>query len=115
MLVKLNDDEYEKISGRAAAAGLTSASFLALLGIQDVPDSAAPAKLTDVQLRALAAELYAIKRILRGAGTNLNQMAATANTTGEIDPTALLHAARAIKTQPRLDALLDEIRQVFPW
>ena len=115
VLVKLDDEEYEKVKSRAAVAGLTSASFLALLGTQDVPEAATAAKLTDVQVRAFAAELYAIKRILRGCGTNLNQMAAVANTTGEIDPTAMLNAARAINALPRLDELLDELRQVMPW
>jgi len=110
VLVKLNDDEYLKIKARAAAAGLTSASYLAVVGTQDVPEAAEGAKLTDVQLRALVAELYAIKRILRGMATNLNQMAAVANATGEIDPSALYNAAKAINTLPRLDAFLDELK-----
>lgn len=112
--VKLTDDEYAEVAARAAAVGLTVPGYLAVAGQQDIVATGAGG-VSQLQLRALAAELYALKRILRGSGNNLNQLTRTTHATGEFQVEARHHANRIAQTMPRLDELLDGIRELLPW
>ncbi|MFC7344957.1 plasmid mobilization protein [Saccharopolyspora griseoalba] len=107
--VRVTEDEHEKLAARAAASGLTVPSYLALAGMQSLAAGADGPSMTPPQARALVAELYAVKRILRGSSTNLNQLTKGANATGEIPPEAWHHAERIARMEQRLDDVLASI------
>ncbi|MEV4649038.1 hypothetical protein [Saccharopolyspora sp. NPDC049357] len=107
--VLVNDDEYEQLSARAAACGLTVPSYLVLSGMQSLAAGADGPSMSPAQARALVAELYAVKRILRGSSTNLNQLTKSANATGEIPSEAWRHAERIARMEQRLDDVLASI------
>lgn len=105
--VKLNDDEHEKVLASAAAVNMQPASYLALRGVQDLAgDSGA---MPPPQLRAWVVELYALKRLLRGATTNLNQLTRVANATEAVPPEAWHHVRYIADMEERVTALLDTI------
>lgn len=108
--VRLNNEELANIAGRAAAIGLTVPAYLVLRGQDDVAAPQRGASLSPAQLRALAAELYALKRILRGAGNNLNQLTKVANATGDVPTEAYHHAALIARTLPRLEQFVAGLR-----
>jgi len=111
--VRFSDEEYARVRAGAAAMGnLSPAAYLAERATAPLVMPAAGTPLSAPQLRALAAELYALKRILRGASTNLNQLAMVANATGEFPTEAVHHARRIAEQRERLDAFLATVQ---PW
>lgn len=107
--VLVNEDEREQLAARAAATNLSLPSYLVLAGMQSPASGASGPSMSLPQVRAWVAELYAIKRILRGSSTNLNQLARAANASGEPQPEAQHHAERIARMEQRLDSLLEAV------
>ncbi|WP_406693315.1 hypothetical protein REH65_33325 (plasmid) [Saccharopolyspora sp. ID03-671] len=107
--VLVNENEYESLAARAAACNLKLPSYLVLSGLQSLATGSGSPSMSPAQVRALVAEVYALKRVIRGSATNLNQLTKSAHATGEIPPEAWHHAARIAGMDERLDAVLDSI------
>jgi hypothetical protein len=111
--VRLSDEEYTRIAGRAEVVGLTVPGYLATRGQEDIGSPArgpAGPRMTGAQMRALVAELYALKRILRAAGNNLNQCAKVANATGGTPAEAWHNADLIGRSVPRLERFVESLR-----
>lgn len=91
-----------ELASRAAARGVTVPRFLVEAGLAGGADEAAA--------RAeLASELFRLVRMLGQVGNNVNQLARTANATGQV-PAAVPNALDALtRTLGRLDAFLTEL------
>ena len=88
--VSLSDFEAAAVHAAAARAGLDVAAWLGEAGLAEATRGRGPAGSWGPVMQALMgaqAELAAARRVLRNVGGNLNDVAAHANTTGE------LHAA----------------------
>lgn len=59
-----------------------------------------------LERRALAAELFGVRRLLSGVATNLNQLAKVANATGRVDPRVPATAAAVGRYVGRLDSVV---------
>lgn len=81
--VRLNETEHTLIQGGADAVGMSTAGFLAYSGLAMSRDQSrtAAAIATD---RDVLTELFAARRQLGWAGSNLNQVAKALNTGGEV-------------------------------
>lgn len=100
--VKVDDDEFERISERAAAEGVSRQRVLVEAALADVGDDGLPA-MTTTQYRAMLREFFAARRQVGGMAINLNQLARAANATGQ-PPDDLAAALAAIeRTLARLD------------
>lgn len=130
VLVKLSDAELARVEQRAAEMGLTASSYLAEIGQAAQPaavsngaddrgrdlggvrghDAAGGGRLvaergrplTVLQRRAVAAELFGVRRLLVGVATNLNQLAKVANSTGRVPGEVPVAAAAVSRYLPRL-------------
>lgn len=105
--VRLSDQEYIEVAARAAAAGLTPASFLALSGRLS-GDRPGP-----VQFRALATELLGVRRLVSGVARNVNQVAAAVNSGVRPAETAAVLAASE-RILGRLDGVLAGLDRHVP-
>lgn len=76
--VKFTEAEFEAVSLRAAAARLTVPSFLAVTALR-------PAGVGEGDARSAVTNLVAVRRVLAGVATNLNQIAARVNGSGQVD------------------------------
>jgi Mobilization protein NikA len=113
VLVKLSTAEHEAIQVRAEAARMSVAAYLAERGQEDLAaTSASGTGISAVQLASLVAEFYALKRILRGAGNNLNQLTRVANARGSMDPESMWHARRIDAVLPRVEQLCEQFRSL---
>jgi hypothetical protein len=118
--VRQTAEENAQLRARAAAAGLSLPAWLVAAGLADRATSGAHgahgvagggggglqlAGMSAAERRAWAAELVGTRRLLRGIATNVNQLAAGYNATGELgdELEATLAAAR------RVIGRLDEI------
>lgn len=82
--VRMNAEEYEAITKRASAAGMTVPSYLVSAGMEiDVSSRGygtdefavkSPPRLSGPTRRALAAEILGLSRSVRSTGSNLNQL-----------------------------------------
>lgn len=85
--VSLSDFEAAAVHAAAARAGLDVAAWLGEAGLAQATRGRGPASSWGPVMQALMgaqAELAAARRVLRNVGGNLNDVAAHANTTGEI-------------------------------
>jgi hypothetical protein len=111
----LSDQESEAVQAGAAALGMTVPSFLVARALEPLQAVAVPGQqIAPTQLRAIVAELYALKRIFRGAATNINQHARAANVTHEVQPEIDHHVRRLGETLPRFEQFVDELKQWLP-
>jgi hypothetical protein len=113
--VRVSDDEHVRLSARAAAAGLSLPAWLVAAGMADRGGSGrdggaggrslAGGSMSALERRAWAAEFVAVRRLARGVATNVNQLAAGYNATGEVGTElhAVLDAARRV--MDRMDDL----------
>lgn len=112
VLVRLNEDEYERVAAGAAATNLTMATYLARRGQEEIaPVPSGGQRLTEAQMRSLVSELYALKRILSLSGSNLNQVARVANSTGEVRGEVVHYAALIARTLDRLERFVSGLRR----
>jgi len=117
--VRMTDAEFTALSARATAAGLSLPAWLVAAGLADrTPGSGGGLQITGMsapERRAWAAEFVAARRLLRGVSTNVNQLAAGFNSTGEVGPQlgAVLDATARVTA--RLGELTDRLagRQVL--
>lgn len=113
--VRVSDDEHVRLSARAAAAGLSLPAWLVAAGMADRGGagrdggaggrSLAGGSMSALERRAWAAEFVAVRRLARGVATNVNQLAAGYNATGQVGTElhAVLDAARRV--MDRMDDL----------
>jgi hypothetical protein len=87
VLVRLSEDDYQKIVARAAVEGLTEARLLAEAGLGD--------RAGLIERRAAHTMFLGVRRQLVGMATNLNQLAHVANSTGRM-PVGLDEALAAV-------------------
>lgn len=113
--VKLNDDEWQKVKAGAAASTMTVPAYLVARASEPIqPAAVTGPQMSPVQLRAIVAEMYAIKRILRGAATNINQLARVANATQEPQPEAEHHVRRLGEALPRFERFVEDLKVWLP-
>lgn len=134
VLVKLSDAELARVNRRAAEMGLTASSYLAEIGqaaqpaaVSDGADDLGPTGGHDgdhvgvgggrlvvevgrplgvLERRAVAVELFGVRRLLVGVATNLNQLAKVANSTGRVPGEVAVAAAAVSRYLPRLAAVV---------
>lgn len=112
VLVRLSDEEYERVAAGAAATNLTVPAYLARRGQEEIaPVPSGGQRLTEAQMRSLVSELYALKRILSLSGNNLNQIARVANSTGEVADETVHYAALIARTLDRLERFVAGLRR----
>jgi hypothetical protein len=115
LTVRLTEEEARLVGARAAAAGLTPASFLAAAGMAS-GESAGSGGETVAWRTSAAAELLAVVRQCRGMAANINQMAAYAHThdgrmhqkLGEALAAVEAAAGRAAAVAKRLDPRMPQ-------
>ena len=78
--VRMNDAEYKQFLRRVAESGLTQQSYLLAAALDNEITSSDAV----CELKAVNTALDGRDRQLRGIGTNANQMAHVANSTGEL-------------------------------
>ncbi|WP_220137472.1 plasmid mobilization protein [Streptomyces himalayensis] len=81
--VRLNETEHALIQGAADAVGMSTAGFLAYSGLAMSRDQSRTAVAIATE-RDVLTELFAARRQLGWAGSNLNQVAKALNTGGEV-------------------------------
>ncbi|MFE4664581.1 plasmid mobilization relaxosome protein MobC [Streptomyces sp. NPDC056716] len=91
---RMNDDEYQLLVRAAAACRMSVASFLAHAALRAARDlDRTAAEIADE--RAMAHELFALRRHLGQIGNNLNQVARATNSGADVPYTgAVLDAVR---------------------
>ena len=110
LLVRLSDEEKQLIAAAAQAAGLTPTGYAAKAAVEAASLGQAPTG-TPGDLRELQHELFAARRAVNMFGSNVNQAAAAANSTGAVpdwtsDAVRLCAAAVA-----RLDEVAERIHR----
>lgn len=79
--VGLSASDYDAVSQRAAAAGMTTAAYVRQLVAFDLGQTAAPPRARSDQAQlALLAEVHLLAMQVKKIGVNVNQMARQANT-----------------------------------
>ncbi|MFD4257699.1 mobilization protein, partial [Streptomyces sp. NPDC058534] len=97
--VRLNETEHALIQGGADAVGMSTAGFLAYAGLAMSRDQSRTAVAIATE-RDVLTELFAARRQLGWAGSNLNQVAKALNTGGEVPhlATVIADIQRAAKS-----------------
>jgi hypothetical protein len=90
--VKLTDGEQEKLRALAAVLGVSVPRLLV--------ESALAGRETPTERRAAVAELFEIRRLLATVANNVNQLAHTANISGEV------------AAATRLEGTLEEVEEL---
>ncbi|MFI0454529.1 plasmid mobilization relaxosome protein MobC [Actinomadura sp. 6N118] len=114
--VRVNDAEYEAIAARAIVARVSKQRLMVEAATADPAASAqdgaggiARHQMTASERRALVVEFLGAKTLVARLGVNINQLAKTANATGEL-PAELQHAAAAAeRALDRLAAAVDAL------
>lgn len=95
--VKFTAEEFEGVALRAAAAGMSVPSYLALTGLR-------PEGVASADARSALTNIVGARRVLAGVASNLNQLTHKLHGTGEVD--AALPAV--IEALGRIAARVDE-------
>lgn len=103
--VKLTEAEYQSVSARAIAAGLTVPSYLALVGLRPEGVAAGEAKAALINARAS-------RRVLSGVANNLNQLTAKLHSTGEVDAALPAVLAAVERVTARIDDAIAQVSTV---
>lgn len=99
--VKLSDAEYERFAAQAADEGVSLQRML-------VEAAQAGGVQRARQVRRAVRELYSARHVLVAIGTNMNQMAARLNATGERDAAAMAAARDTVSRAAERLALAGE-------
>jgi hypothetical protein len=97
--VKLTDEERDRLRGRAAELGMSVPRLLvetALSGME-----------TPTGRRRMVAELFEIRRLLATVANNVNQLARSANISGQVASERLLE-----QTLVEVDELIAQLREL---
>jgi hypothetical protein len=97
--VKLTDDERRRLRARAAELGMSVPRLLvesALSGVE-----------TPTERRQTIAELFEIRRLLATVANNVNQLARSANISGQV-----ASELRLRQTLARVDELIAQLREL---
>ena len=108
VLVRLSDEEKRLIGDAAAAVGLTPTGYAAKAAVEAASAGQAPIPAAvggGADLRELQRELFAARRAVNMIGSNLNQAAAAANSTGVLPE----WTADAVRLCASAVARLDEV------
>lgn len=108
--VRFTDTEHELVLAAAAEAGLTVPHLLAETVLLSLTGRD---RLTAADRRVLAGELAAVRRFLAAVGTNVNQLAAAANSTGHIPPQTETTMRSIAGMLARLDEALTSVDEVL--
>jgi uncharacterized protein (DUF1778 family) len=104
LTVRVTDEEWVDLRERAEAAGVTVARFLVETATR------AGDRTTVAQVTFLVRELQRAQRQVRGAATNLNQLAHVANGSGRLPAEVPEAAARMVETVEALEVAVDRLR-----
>lgn len=89
VLIRLSDEEYQHVANKSDRAGLAKAAFMRAAALGEAgPRARRRPPIDHVTLRQLLGELGRV-------GNNINQIARTLNTGGEIEPAELREAMTA--------------------
>ena len=97
--VKLTDEERDRLRARAAELGMSVPRLLvesALSGVE-----------TPTERRRTVAELFEIRRLLATVANNVNQLARSANISGQV-----ASELRLRQTLARVDELIAQLREL---
>lgn len=104
--VRVTEEQDVAIRSAAAAQGVSPQTYL----LERAGAGSLMEGWTAQQRRAVAQEVLAIRRVLAGIGTNVNQIAAATNATGEVNDSEVRSAMTALEHRlPRLDAVAREL------
>lgn len=103
--VKLTEAEYQSLTVRAVAAGLSVPSYLALTGLRPEGVAAGDAKAALINARGA-------RRVLAGVANNLNQLTAKLHGTGEIDAALPAVVAAVERVLARVEDAITEVAAV---
>jgi hypothetical protein len=103
--VKFTEAEYQSVTARAVAAGLTVPSYLALSGLRPEGVAASDAKAALINARGA-------RRVLAGVASNLNQLTAKLHATGELDAALPAVVAAVERVMARVDDAIAEVSAV---
>lgn len=103
--VKLTEAEYQAVTVRAVAAGLTVPSYLALTGLRPEGVASGDAKAALISARGA-------RRVLAGVANNLNQLTAKLHATGEVDAALPAVVAAVERVMDRVDDAIAEVSAV---
>jgi hypothetical protein len=98
-------EEYQAVVARAAAAGLTVPSYLAVTGMRPEGVDAADAK-------SAVTNLSGTRRVLAGVANNLNQLTAKLHSTGELDESLPAVVEAVERLARRVDAAVEQVAAV---
>jgi hypothetical protein len=98
-------EEYQSVVARAAAAGLTVPSYLAVTGMR-------PEGVDSADAKSAVTNLSGTRRVLAGVANNLNQLTAKLHATGELDDSlpAVLDAVDRLSV--RVEEAVDQVAAV---
>jgi hypothetical protein len=105
VVVRLTEDEYERIAARAAEIKQTVPSYLALTGLR--PEGVAAS-----DIKAALINLHAIRRVNSGIANNLNQLTAKLHATGELDAGLQAAVQAAARLSGRLEDAIGRMGQL---
>jgi len=105
VVVRLTEDEYERIAARATEIRQTVPSYLALTGMR--PEGVAAS-----DVKAAFINLHAIRRVNSGIANNLNQLTAKLHATGELDASLRAALEAAARISERVEAAIERIGEL---
>ncbi|MCW2539683.1 MAG: hypothetical protein JWN95_1408 [Frankiales bacterium] len=105
VVVRLTDDEFDRIAARAAEIKQTVPSYLALTGLR-------PEGVASSDIKAALIALREIQRVNAGVANNLNQLTAKLHATGELDASLRAAVGAAAGLSVRLDAVIGRVGQL---
>ena len=97
--VKLTETERQQLRARAAELGLSVPRLMVESALQGVE--------TPTDRRRMIAELFEVRRLLATVGNNVNQLARSANISGQVDA-----GRRLERTLGEVDELLVRMREL---
>jgi hypothetical protein len=114
--VRYTEQEMEQVAARAAAAGWELTAYVGEAALRGPVRVEGPAgtgalafRMSAPERRAWVQELMAVRRVVSGTATNINQLARVANATGEVPAEVAPSLAACERALARLASLLDAL------